>query len=52
VLAVTYRRRGQLAVFIDLPEVLPLGTMEILRVDNDPDFPERGTIRVLPEGGR
>jgi hypothetical protein len=52
VLSVTYRRRGSLVVFIDLPEVLPLGTTEILRVDNDPDFPERGTIRVLPEGGR
>jgi hypothetical protein len=52
VLSVTYRRRGSLVVFIDLPEVLPLGTTEILRVNNDPDFPERGTIRVLPEGGR
>jgi hypothetical protein len=52
VLAITYRRRGSLAVFIDLPEVLPLGTGEILRVDNDRNFPERGTIRVLPEGGR
>ncbi len=52
VLSITYRRRGSLAVFIDLPEVLPLGTGEILRVDNDRNFPERGTIRVLPEGGR
>jgi hypothetical protein len=52
VLAITYRRRGSLAVFIDLPEALPLGTGEILRVDNDPSWPERGTIRVLPEGGR
>jgi hypothetical protein len=52
VLSVTYRRRGNLAVFVDLPEVLPLGTTEILRVDNNPSFPERGTIRVLPEGGR
>jgi hypothetical protein len=52
VLSITYRRRGSLAVFIDLPEILPLGTGEILRVDNDRDYPERGTIRVIAEGGR
>jgi hypothetical protein len=52
VLSITYRRRGSLALYTDLPEVLPLGNGEILRVDNDPDFPERGTIRVLAEGGR
>lgn len=52
VLSITYRRRGSLVTFADLPEVLPLGNAEILRVDNDPSWPERGTIRVLPEGGR
>jgi hypothetical protein len=52
VLSITYRRRGSLAVYTDLPDVLPLGNGEILRVDNNPDFPERGTIRVLPEGGQ
>jgi hypothetical protein len=26
--------------------------MQILRVDNDPSWPERGTIRVISEGGR
>jgi len=32
--------------------VLQLGTNQILRVENDPSFPERGTIRVIAEGGR
>ena len=52
VLLVQYRRRGATATFLDLPEVLPLGSSEILRVDNNPDYPERGTIRVFVEGGR
>ena len=52
VLAIRYRKRGALTGFIDLPDVLPLAVDEILRIDNDPDWPERGVIRVYPEGGR
>jgi hypothetical protein len=52
VLSILYRRRGTSAAFLDLPEVLGVGSNEILRVDNDPSFPERGTIRVIAEGGR
>jgi hypothetical protein len=52
VLRVTFRRRGSLAVFTSLPRILRVGTGEILRIDNDPDWPERGIIRVIPEGGR
>ena len=50
--AITYRQRGTFAGFVDLPEVITPGPMQILRVDNDPSWPERGTIRVIPEGGR
>jgi hypothetical protein len=50
--SVTYRRRGSFAGFIDLPEVLAPAPHQIMRVDNDPSWPERGTIRVIPEGGR
>ncbi|HET7881603.1 MAG TPA: baseplate J/gp47 family protein, partial [Acetobacteraceae bacterium] len=50
--AVTYRQRGTFAGFVDLPEVISPAPMQILRVDNDPSWPERGTIRVIPEGGR
>jgi predicted phage baseplate assembly protein len=52
VLSITFRRRGSINVFTDLPPVLRVGNREILRVDNDPDWPERGTIRVIPLGGR
>ena len=50
--AVTYRRRGSMAGYVDLPETLAPGAQQILRVDNDPSWPERGTIRVIAEGGR
>jgi hypothetical protein len=52
VLDVQYRRRGATEIFQELPEVLLLGTDEILRIENDPSYPERGTIRVFAEGGR
>lgn len=52
VLSIAYRRRGYTSGFLDLPEVLPLAVDEILRLDNDPDHPERGMIRLAMEGGR
>ena len=50
--AITYRQRGTFAGFVDLPETVAPSTRQILRVDNDPSWPERGTIRVIVEGGR
>jgi Baseplate J-like protein len=52
VLDVQYRQRGASNVFQELPDILSLGSMQILRVENNPDYPERGTIRVFAEGGR
>jgi hypothetical protein len=52
VLGIRYRRRGFTAGFVALRETLPVGTDEILRVDNNPSRPERGSITVLVEGGR
>jgi hypothetical protein len=52
VLDVEYRQRGASNVFQPLPAVLEFGAGEILRVANDPNYPERGTIRVIAEGGR
>ena len=49
--AIKYRQRGAFAGFRNLPEVITPGPTQILRVDNDPSFPERGTIRVIAEGG-
>lgn len=52
VLDIQYRQRGASVSFQELPNVLQIGTDQILRVANDPNFPERGTIRVIAEGGR
>jgi hypothetical protein len=52
VYAITYRQRGTFAGFLDLPETLSPAANQILRVENDPSWPERGTIRVIAEGGR
>jgi hypothetical protein len=52
VLAIAYRRRGATTTFGPLPEILTLGADEILRVENDPDYPARGTIRVFVEGAQ
>ena len=49
--AITYRQRGTFAGFRNLPEIITPAPSQILRVDNDPSWPERGTIRVLAEGG-
>ena len=32
--------------------VLPLGRLEIARLDNDPNFAERGVLRIAMGGGR
>jgi hypothetical protein len=52
VLDIEYRRRGASDVFQSLPDILPLGTSEILRIENDPSYPERGTLRIIAKGGR
>ncbi|MCY1078706.1 baseplate J/gp47 family protein [Archangium lansingense] len=49
---VRYRRRGFTAGLVALPETLTVGTDEILRVDNNPSRPERGSIKVIVEGGK
>ena len=38
----------------ELPEEgrLVLGRLEVARLDNDPNFPERGVLRLLLEGGK
>jgi hypothetical protein len=50
--AIKYLQRGAFANFKDLPAVVIPPTNKILRVDNDPNRPERGIIKVSPEGGR
>ena len=49
--AIRYRKRGSFANFRNLPEIIAPAPTQILRVENDPSWPERGTIRVIAEGG-
>lgn len=51
VLDIRYRRRAALRSFLPLPPILAVGTGQILRIDNDSDWPERGTITIRTEGG-
>jgi hypothetical protein len=50
--SVVYRRRGGFSGFVDLSETVTPAPNQILRVDNDPSWPERGVIKVIVEGGR
>jgi hypothetical protein len=49
---VKFQRQGTDEIrFIDDGK-LPLGRLEIARLDNDPNFPERGVLRVGMGGGK
>ena len=52
VLSIAYRRRTVAPDFIALDDRVTLSSDEILRVDNDPDHPERGSIHLTVLGGR
>jgi hypothetical protein len=52
VTSIVYRRRGVSPAFGTMPDVVPIARDEILRVDNDPSLPERGTLRITVEGGK
>jgi uncharacterized phage protein gp47/JayE len=47
-----YRRRGIIGDFVEMPDLVTVGTHDILRVDNDPSLPEHGSVRVYVEGGK
>lgn len=51
VVAVRYRQRGHVPAYVAMPEVVAVGADEILRVDNDPNRPDRGSVRVVVKGG-
>jgi predicted phage baseplate assembly protein len=52
VTAVCYRERGVLPTWVPLPETVAIPADRILRVDDDPSLPERGSLRVVVEGGK
>jgi hypothetical protein len=49
---VAFQRRGDLRGDAMRRGELTMGRLEIARLDNDPSFPERGTIEFTMEGGR
>lgn len=48
----TFQRQGQPTSAALLRGRLDLGRFEIARLDNNPDFPERGVFRLTMEGGK
>jgi hypothetical protein len=49
---VTFQRQGTPDTVAREDGRLLLGRLEIARLDNDPDFPERGVLRLMMLGGR
>ncbi|HEV8322823.1 MAG TPA: hypothetical protein VG389_14510 [Myxococcota bacterium] len=52
VIDVQYRRRGHTPDFVAMPDLVPVAADEIVRVDNDPSRPERGSLWVDVVGGK
>jgi hypothetical protein len=52
VLCIKLRVRGRTAGFIEMPDVVTVATDQIIRCDNDPSAPERGSISVNVMGGK
>lgn len=46
------RRRGHTPGYIEMPDTIRMGIDEVLRVDNDRNRPERGTLQITVDGGR
>jgi len=52
ILDITARRRGLTTRPVAMPQSIPVGRQEIVRVDNDPSRPENGSLRINVEGGK
>ena len=52
VVAIQYRQRGITFTFLDLPDTVQIPVDAILRLDNDPSRPERGSLNITVEGGK
>ncbi|HEY4364587.1 MAG TPA: baseplate J/gp47 family protein [Bryobacteraceae bacterium] len=49
---ILYRQRGVIVTPITMPDEVTVKPSQILRVDNDPSKPERGSLRVYVDGGK
>jgi hypothetical protein len=47
-----YRRRGVTPALISMLDQVQVGSDEIIRVDNDPSRPERGSLKIVVKGGK
>ncbi|MDO8586982.1 MAG: baseplate J/gp47 family protein [Armatimonadota bacterium] len=52
VCSIHYRWRGRTVDYQELPSTLTVGKDEIVRVDNDPNRPDAGSLKVNVEGGK
>jgi hypothetical protein len=52
VVAIQYRQRGTTSTFLNLPETVKMPVDAILRLDNNPSRPERGSLNITVEGGK
>jgi len=52
VVSVAYRRRGVTPGFVTMPWTVTIGADEVIRVWDDSDHPDRGSLQVVVEGGK
>lgn len=52
VLEISYRWRGHTRGYVAMSDAVVVGLDEIVRCDNDPDHPERGSLRIIVRGGK
>jgi hypothetical protein len=52
VVSVRYRRRGFEDRYLTMGDSVKVGPAEIVRCDNDPSEPGRGTLRLVVQGGK
>jgi hypothetical protein len=52
VTSIEYRRRGVTPVPVEMGDTVSVGPDQIIRVDNDPSRPERGSLHVEVDGGK
>ncbi|HEX7677012.1 MAG TPA: hypothetical protein VF713_02735, partial [Thermoanaerobaculia bacterium] len=50
--SIAIRRRGLTTNYAPMPQTVGVGRQEILRADNDPSRPERGSLLITVEGGK
>lgn len=52
VVSIQYRQRGRTPNYLSLPETLIIPADVIVRLNNDPNRPDHGLLKVIVEGGK